>query len=196
MFTPTEFELQQLLHRAIDGPVPRYDPAKAHQYYEQHKHLKGRRRGQAPPTSRVRVAKPVASSPTRVKQKTELRARITTLTQKLHQLEQLIQKKEAVLKRDQASAKSTAKKERGAKAKNKPKTAAEKAKAARDSKKYRQQHQQTLKAKAKQASKKSGGSSSKQIAQKPSEMHIKDLKALATRIKGQLAVAKQKLAAL
>ncbi|MFL5665510.1 MAG: hypothetical protein ACJ8BW_29820 [Ktedonobacteraceae bacterium] len=196
MLTPTEFELQQLLHRAIDGPVPRYDPVKAHQYYEQHKQLKGRRRGQASPTSRVRVAKPVARSPTRVKQKAELRARITTLTQKLHELEQLIQKKEAVLKRDQASAKSTAKKERGAKEKNKPKTAAEKAKAARDTKKYRQQHQQKLKTKAKQASKKSGGSSSKQKAQKPSEMHIKDLKALATRIKGQLAVAKQKLAAL
>lgn len=210
MRTPTEFELEQLVHRAVDAP--RYDPVKAHQYYEQHKHLKGRQRGAAqPPPAQHRPgavhplpAQPRSTKPSlrKEQQKAALRANITNLSQKLQELEQLIQKKEAVLKKDQALAKSKAKKERGVKEKNKPQTAAEKAQAARDSKKYRQQHQQQLKTKAKQAAAKQpsttpgGGSSATSTAQKPSEMPIKALKALATKVKGQLAVAKQKLAAL
>jgi hypothetical protein len=42
MRAPTEFEIQQLLHVAVG-----YDPTKAHDYYEKHKHLKGRRRGRS-----------------------------------------------------------------------------------------------------------------------------------------------------
>jgi Tfp pilus assembly protein FimV len=196
---PTSEELQQLLHLdgfASLGARSQYDPVKAHQYYEQHKHLKGRRKGSTQPTGagRPRQQRPAKS---RARQKAELQARITNLSKKLQELEQLIQVKEAALKRSQASAKSTAKKERSAKEKNKPQTAAEKAKAARDAKQYRQKHRQELKTKAKQASQKSGGGSSKKGAsQKPRDMHIKDLKALATKVKGQLAVAKQKLAAL
>jgi hypothetical protein len=117
----------------------------------------------------------------------------TNLTKKLHQLEQLIQRKEAALKRN---AKSTAKKERSTKDKNKPQTAAEKAKAARDATQYRKKHHQELKTKAKRDSGKSGGGSSSKKTDKPKDMHIADLKALATKVRGQIAVAKHKLAAL
>ncbi len=170
-----------------------YDPVKAHEYYEKHKHLKGRHRGSTPQTPKRRV-----QTSARAQQKAKLQAAVTNLSRKLQQLEQLIQEKEAVLKRDQSTAKSTAKKERAAKEKNKPQTAAEKAKAARDAKKYRKSHKQELKNKAKATNKKSGGSNSSGGAKttKPSEMHIKDLKALAVKVRGQLAVAKAKLAAL
>jgi Tfp pilus assembly protein FimV len=199
--SPTPEELNQLLHLGGIGEAVRnrYDPVKAHQYYEAHKHLKGRHRGR---TALVPIGRGRGSvqrtGAARARQKAELQARITSLSKKLRELENLIKEKEAVLKRDQASAKSTAKKERAAKEKNKPQTAAEKAKAARDAKKYRKSHSQQLKNKAKQASNKSGGSGSakKGSSQKPNEMHIKDLKALASKVRGQLAVAKQKLAAL
>jgi hypothetical protein len=195
MLTPTEFELQQLAHRAIDASGrPVYDPVKAHQYYEQHKHLKGRRRGATPPPPAPR--RTGTPSLARARQKAALQASVTTLSNKLQLLENLIRTKEAVLRRDQSIAKSKAKKERGAKEKNKPKTAAEKAQAARDAKKYRQQHQQALKTKAKQANKSGGSSSSKKTSDTPREMPIKELKALATKVRGQLAIAKQKLAAL
>jgi|1185.fasta_scaffold68120_2 hypothetical protein len=186
MQIPTDFELQHLMAG--------YDPAKAHDYYEKHKHLTGRQRGSKPADSSARSR----SSPlglVKVQQKHDLKAHIQTLELKLHNLEQLIQKKEAVLKRDQATAKSKAKKERAAKDKNKPQTAAEKAKAARDSKQYRRKHSQELKTKAKQDSHTSGGGSGK-AKNKVSEKPIAELKALATRVKGQLAIAKQKLAAL
>jgi len=204
---PTQEELNELLHVGVNGgPGSIYDPAKAHQYYERHKHLKGRHRGATQqPAGSARTSTPASTRATggrhnlaKARQKAELQARITNLTKKLRQLEDLIKQKEAVLKRDQASAKSNAKKERATKEKDKPKTAAEKAKAAREAKKFRKKHHQELKTKAKQASNKSGGggSSKKSSSQKPNEMHIKDLKTLATKVRGQLAVAKQKLAAL
>jgi hypothetical protein len=163
-----------------------YDPVKAHDYYEKHKHLKGRHGGAAqPPSGRTKQAS------VKAEQKARLQASVTNLSRKLQMLEELIQRKEDALKRD---AKTNAKKERSAKEKNKPKTAAEKAQAARDAKKYRQKHHTELKNKAKRASKTGGGSSSKTT--KPKDMHIADLKALATKVRGQLAVAKAKLAAL
>jgi predicted RNase H-like nuclease (RuvC/YqgF family) len=186
MRTPTtDLERDQLAHL--------YDPAKAHEYYEKHKHLKGRHKGSGQPPAR-RVAGQHNSA--KAKQKQELQARITGLQKKLNELNQLIQMKEAALKRSQSSAKSNAKKNSQAKAKDKPKTAAEKAKAAREAKKFRKKHRQSLKTKAKQASNKSGGGSSKKAAANPKKASIAELKSLATKVRGQLAVAKQKLAAL
>jgi hypothetical protein len=182
LLTPTEYDMY---HWA--GQL--YDPVKAHDYYEKHKHLKGRQRGSADQPTGNRGAK----STTKAAQKAKLQASITNLTKKLQQLEELIKRKEAALKRD---AKTNAKKERSAKEKNKPQTAAEKAKAARDAKQYRKKHHTELKNKAKRASSKSGGSSSSKSTTKPKDMHIADLKALATKVRGQIAVAKQKLAAL
>jgi hypothetical protein len=180
MRTPTDLQREQLAHI--------YDPKKAHDYYERHKHLKGRHHGsgQPPPSNRG----PGQQNSARAKQKHELQAHITYLSKKLLELEQLIQLKEAALKRSKATANANAK----AKG-HKPKTAAEKLKAKRDAKKYRQKHHQQLKNKAKQASAKSGGGSHKKGVA-PRKMHIAELKSLATKVKGQLAVAKQKLAAL
>jgi hypothetical protein len=177
---PSEYELQQLMHD--------YDATKAHEYYMRTRKLKGRKKGSSQQPS-LRESRQQAVSP-RAKQKRELAARIQNLDKKLKDLEALIRKKE----HEEASEnrKGKAKKERAAKAKDKPQSAAEKAKAAREAKKYRDKHQNKLAAKAKQASGKSGGSTKK--ATKDSS--VSELKTLATKVKGQIAVAKAKLAAL
>ena len=185
--TPTDLERDQLIHL--------YDPVKAHEYYLRNRKLHPRKKGeQSEGFARANARRHESA---KAKQKRELAARITNLEKKLRELEKLIQTKEATLRRDQASAKSTAKKERSAKEKNKPKSAADKAKAARENKKYRDKHKQEIKNKAKQASNKSGGGShQKKASSDPSKKPISELKTLATKVRGQIAVAKQKLAAL
>jgi hypothetical protein len=198
MKTPTEFELQHVLAEL-------YDPAKAHAYYEKHKHLKGRnRRSALAAVARARSAGSVhGPRPTHVKasgakarQRKELKARIQSLSIKLAQLEALIRKKEHAEK--SVDRKSTAKKERAAKEKDKPKSAAAKAKAARENKKYRDKNQQKVKTASRKAfdkaSSKSGGKSASSA--KKAKTELADLKTLATKVKGQIAVAKHKLAAL
>jgi len=184
---PTEFELNQLQHAA-----PGYDPAKAHEYYLRTRKLKGRQRGSSddPRTGKTRVQ---IARDARARQRQELSQRIANLEDKLQKLEKLIAKRE----RDEASEdrKSKARKERAAKERDKPKSAAEKAEAARENKKYRDKHKQELKSKAKKDSGKlSGGGSSKGASEK--KRSTDELKSLATKVRGQLAVAKQKLAAL
>lgn len=204
MRTPMEYEVKELFHYAIG-----YDPVAAKKYYEEHKHLKGRRkaaprimeddprwnpktmgnhRGSLDPRTgktREQIAKDA-----RTHQRKELSARIQSLSKKLGKLEALIKEKEAEERK--TSSKSKAKKERAAKEKDKPKTAAEKAKAARDSEKYRKEHQQELKSKDKQSD---SGSGSKKKAS-GSKSSVSELRSLATKVRGQIAVAKQKLAAL
>lgn len=128
----------------------------------------------------------------RAHQRKELSSLINRLSDRLNKLEDLIKQRETEEK--QSHSKSKAKKERAAKEKDKPKTAADKAKAARESKKYSEKHQQELKTKAKKADgNKSGGSDGKA---KPRKHTSSELRTLATKVKGQIAVAKQKLAAL
>jgi hypothetical protein len=186
MKQPTDDEIERLLmHWGT------YNPIQAHQYYEQHKHLKGRKKGQGHVTSaRRNAAHHPNRNSARHKQKIHLQNRIENLQSKLGQLEAMIHKKEAILRKDQAHAKGKAHKK-----KDTPKTAAQKAKAARENKKYRQKHHSQLKAKAKQAGKGGGGHKSG-TGQKTSQKSIAELKALATKVRGQIAVAKQKLAAL
>lgn len=105
-------------------------------------------------------------------QKAELAAAISGLETGLQKLDALIKKREAAAPTDP---KAVAKKGRAAKESTKPKTAAEKAKIDRENK---------LAAKNQQKS----GTASKQP--------VSELKTLATKIRGQIAVAKQKLAAL
>lgn len=182
--TPTEIELQHL--------AGNYDAQKAHEYYEQHKKLKGRQRGLAEePPSSGRTRQQIAQG-AKVAQRKELKARIDALSDRLNKLEELIKKRE----HEEASEdrKSKAKKERSAKEKDKPKTAAEKAEAARESEKYRKEHKQELKNKSKDRDKSGGGDSKK--GSKTKKHSVSELKSLATKVKGQIAVAKQKLAAL
>jgi hypothetical protein len=185
MKQPTDDEIERLLmHWGA------YDPFRAHQYYEQHKHLKGRKKGQGHVTSaRRNTARHPNRNSARHKQKIHLQNRVDNLQEKLGELEKLIQKKEAILRKDQVRAKGKAHKK-----KDTPKTAAQKAKAARENKKYRQKHHSQLKAKGKQAGK--GGGHKSGTGQKTSQKSIAELKALATKVRGQIAVAKQKLAAL
>jgi hypothetical protein len=198
MRAPTEFELQHLL-----GDFARaYDPVKAHEYYERTKKLKGRRRGSSQPTSngqrpsgqdpRTGLTREKIAQNAKAKQRKELAARIQSLEGKLRKLEAKIREME----HEEASEdrRGKAKQERAAKEREKPKTAAEKAEAARESEKYREKHQQELKTKAKEASDKSGGGSSKKSGSKTET--VSQLRSLATKVKGQIAVAKQKLAAL
>jgi vacuolar-type H+-ATPase subunit I/STV1 len=204
MKNPTDDEIQRLVMRHWDL----YNPVKAHDYYERHKHLKGRRHGKQKPQGTQQLGNAISRSQARRihnspkhQQKIALKNAIQHLESKLGDLEALIKKKEALLKKDQAANKHKARHKKGT-----PKTAVDKAKAA---KKYRQSHRQKLKNQAKQHhhAKSGGGSghggkggkgsnSPQSPQQKLSKMPIADLKALATKVKGQIAMAKQKLAAL
>src|SRR3954467_12878707 len=125
--TPTEFELQSLLHYAVG-----YDPIAAKENYEKHKKLKGRRRGASKPPAAgrrpsgqdPRTGKPIEQihQDAKAKQKKELAVRIKSLDDKLKRLEAKIRE----LRHEDAAddRKSKAKKERAAKERDKPKTAA------------------------------------------------------------------------
>lgn len=187
MRTPTEYEIEELFHAV-------YDPVKSHDYYEKHKHLTGRQKA-APKQVESRSAARQKNTGHRARQKQELASAIRDMQTKLHKLEALIKQKEHAEASE--NRKGKAKKERAAKEKNKPATAAEKAKTNRESKQYRDKHQQKLKTKAKGGSKSGGGSSKgKADAASPKKQSVTELKSLATRVRGQIAVAKQKLAAL
>jgi hypothetical protein len=183
MKTPTELEIERLIHA--------YDPARAHAYYMRTRKLKGRKRGssQDPRTGKTRRQ---IHQDARARQRKELASAIQKLEGKLRKLEQVIREKQhAEASEDR---KGKAKKERAAKEKDKPKTAAEKAEIARENEKYRKKNQQKLKTQAK----KSGGGSSKGTSTTgaSSTQSVTELKSLATKVRGQIAVAKQKLAAL
>jgi len=153
--------------------VANYDPIKAREW-------KGRQRGSSddPRTGKTRAE---------TTQRKELAASIQSLSKKLPQLEAKIREKEKAAASE--NRKGKAKKERAAKERDKPKSAAEKAKAVRES-------EQELMHKAKEASGKSGGDSFSKKKPESKTSSVSELKALATKVKGQIAVAKQKLAAL
>lgn len=181
----TDLQREELIHQ--------YDPVKAHEYYMRIRQLKGRKHGSV----KVTPKHVHNDNSARAKQRQELSAAIATLQDRLQKLEALIKRRE----QEEASSnkKRMAKKERAAKEHNKPKTVAEKAKINRHNKQYRDAHKQTLKNKAKQhRSKSGGGSSGHKVAatntySKPS---LNQLKNLAVKVRGQIQVAKQKLAAL
>lgn len=193
MQAPTEHELRHL-----------YDPVKAHEYYERTKKLKGRRQGVSETSSNGRrpsgqdsrtgkTRKEIAQG-ARARQRKELTTAIQSLQGRLQKLEARIRD----LEQEEASEdrKSKAKKERAAKEREKPKTAAEKAEAVRESKKYREKHRQELKTEAKRDRETSGGGSTSDTESESKTESISQLKTLATKVKGKIAVAKQKLAAL
>lgn len=190
MRTPTEVELQHF--------SAGYDPVKAREYYLRTRKLKGRKKGSSTAPSgrdpRTGLSKEQIQKNARAKQRKELSERIARLDGKLKQLEAKIREMEH--KEASEDRKGKAKKERAAKERDKPKSAAEKAKDARESEKYRDKHKQELKAKAKKASNQSGGGSDKKKASSKKSTTLGDLKTLATKVKGQIAVAKQKLATL
>ena len=207
MRTPTEYELDRLLHYAIG-----YDPVAAKKYYEEHKHLKGRKRGRAPEKiyeddprwdpnkgrkrgsvdPRTGKTREQIAKGARARQRKELTELIGRLQDKFEKLTALIKEREAEEKSE--NRKSKAKSERAAKERDKPDTAAEKAEAARDSEKYRDKNQQKLKNKSDDDSK--SGGSSKDSKKSSGKKTVSELRSMRTKVRGQIAVAKQKLAAL
>lgn len=195
MQTPTEFELQHLFDEL-------YDPVKAHQYYEKHKKLKGRKQGQAAETTAVAKARSGADprrgktkqaihKNAKARQRKELATQIQGMQERLGKLETLIKKRtHAEASEDR---KGKAKKERAAKEADKPKSAAEKADAARESKKDRAKHQQKQKTAAKKDDKKDD---KKKAGGKGGKHTVAELKVRVQQVKGQIQAAKQKLAAL
>jgi len=168
-----------------DGVRHMYDPEYARQYYLRTRKLKGRKKGAGKTSASTGLArndrtrsalKTKKPSAVRARQRQALAARIKTLETKLHKLEAKIRKRE---QDDRESKKES----------EKPATAAEKREKAKDSKKYRDKHKQEL---ANKAEKKSDGKK----GSKESKTSTEDLKKLATKVKGQIAVAKQRLAAL
>ena len=211
MRTPTEYELENLLHYAVG-----YDPIAAKKYYEEHKKLKGRRKA-APekiyeddprwdwrtmgnksrkwqgkgPDPRIGKTREQIGRDARAKQRKELSEQIDRLSKRYDKLTALI--KERIAEERKESHKSKAKKERAAKEADKPDTAAEKAKKARDSEKYRDKHKQELKNKSDDKKSKDGNDDKKKGSGKKT---VSELRVFQAHVKGQIQVAKQKLAAL
>lgn len=185
IITPTEYELHQLFHYAVG-----YDPVKAKEYYERTKKLKGRQRGSSEDPRTGKTREEIAKD-ARTRQRKELTELVNRLTKKLDRLEALIKERES--KEKSEDRKGKAKKERAAKEAAKPDSAAEKAEKAREAEKYRDKNQQKLKGKD---DGKSGGGSSKKGDKKSGKKSVSELRSMATKVKGQIAVAKQKLAAL
>lgn len=209
MKTPNEYELQHMLQH-----MQAYDPTKAHQYYEKHKKLKGRKRGRGDdsggiltvaanralsglekgprgPDPRKGKSKVEIHKNARARQRKELADQIQGMQGRLTKLEGLLKKRE----HEEASEdrKGKAKKERAAKEVDKPKTAAEKAEAARESRKNRDKHQQREKSRDKTDDK----SDQKKDDKKKSGKHTaSEIKVKIKEVKGKIQAAKQKLAAL
>jgi len=144
-----------------------YDPAKAHAYYLRTRELRGRQPGQGEERN-TRGTQNRFSRGARSEQRQKLTQQIQNLENKLKKLEDLILKRE----NEEASEnrKFKARKERARKEADKPKMVVEKSVIVHENKKSR-------------SSSNSGQS-------------VSDLKALATKVKGQIVVARQKLAAL
>lgn len=117
-------------------PRAAYDPAKAHDYYERTKDLKGRKKGQGehPPANHASQAQ-VASA----------QQKVASIEAKLGRLRELLRQKVADEKKSGGQ---------------KPSTQADKIKNRQASKRYRDQHANEIKNDSKAAARKSGGSSS------------------------------------
>lgn len=175
----------------MTGP---YDAQKAHEYYELHKHLKGRHPGTARTLTRtggtrVRGKRP----PSAAERQAAARARSVRLTKKLHSLNAALREAtEALRKKRQAAQKSRATAKKTARKNSDGKTTA---KERLKSKEYRQKHKAELASKAKKAGSSSKGKSpaAKKSVSSMSESElthrISTIKSLITDAKRQLRAA-------
>lgn len=163
---------------------PRYDPSKAHDYYERHKHLKGRHPGAAEVVKKVgnTTVRPTNKTNTAAQQRsqTAARARVVRLVTKLHSLQDALQEAETALRNKRQETKKnsdgkTTVKERSA------------------SKKYRDTHKSEIASKEKKNSSSSGGSSSG--SKGVSGMSESELSDRVSKIKGLISNAKQQIQA-
>lgn len=170
-----------------------YDPVKAHQYYLRTRKLKGRKKGRAQPVSDVGAGrlvktalaspagkKPVSNNPQLQRQRQQAAARVSTLRQKLSELN-------ARLKEKMAEAKEAEAKEKKGPSSSEKREAAERSKdwRAKNQQKVKQQEKQrAAKEKNQPETKKSGGG----------DDSIEGIRTAITKVKGALdkAVARQR----
>jgi|RhiMetStandDraft_4_1073278.scaffolds.fasta_scaffold02163_5 hypothetical protein len=148
---------------------------------------------QAAEKARIEKQKAVRS-----KLRKDLSAKIQDLEGKLKKLENLIAAKER--KEKSQSRKAQSRERLAAREAAKPPTAAEKSQAARESAQYRDRNQQKIQAAGNRITSVGGNRiTSAAAVSAPTSKKVQDvehLKALATKVKGEINVAKQKLAAL
>lgn len=162
---------------------PKYDPAKAHDYYERTKRLKGRQPGSAEETLKrvgtttVAVTrKPINANGA----KSRAQARVVRLTTKLHSLQNALKEAEDALQ----NLRKEAKKNSDGKTTTKEKLAA---------KKYRDTHKSEIKTKAKKVAAKTSGSTSPSAPKSVSEMSESELTDRVSKIKTAVSNAKQQI---
>jgi chromosome segregation ATPase len=166
---------------------PTYDPVKAHQYYEEHKKLKGQTTTKSAPksTPTPQKASPVTNSKPRVPAESPkirvAKARIGRLRSAVQKLQGALSEAEAAL----SAKRQTARKTKKADSDNKTTV-----KERQDSKEYRDKHQTEIAAKRK----KDSGSSSKSSSTSVSDMGVQELTARVIKIRGALSDAKKQLA--
>lgn len=166
----------------LDGNGGGYDPVKAHDYYERHKKLKGRKKASPASSSPSSSGVPKTSTSRPVlklsPKTTMAQARVSRLKSKVSKLEGALSAARAALsKKRQTSAKETKKNSDG-------KTTA---KERQDAKEYREKHQQEI------ASKRKKEDSSKSSSKSVDSMGVEELKTRIINIQSALKDAKRQL---
>ncbi len=163
-----------------------YDPVKAHQYYEAHKHLKGRK-GEKKPTSSGSgdkggkpQSKPALSNTTQAAKQKVLR-----LNEYVSKLQSALSEAEAELSKKRQAARQTEKQNSDGKSTAKEKQSA---------KEYRDKHKTEIAAKRKSSSS-SGGGTSSSSSHSVSDMSVEELTSRIIKIKSALTDAKRQRAA-
>lgn len=126
-----------------------YDPVARKRYYEEHKHLKGRQKGSAPPSTGGRPVRSIRSAPSlhSATNQAASQKRVAAIRDRLSKLRTALQ---AALKAAQARESSSTTQTKSDTTKSTtPTTAKEKADARAASKKYRDTHKQEIAAKRK-----------------------------------------------
>lgn len=159
-----------------------YDPAKAHDYYERTKELKGREKG-APKPSSTGSPRPSHSAISGNKKARAAQDRVGRMRANVSKLKSALSEAESALSSKRQEARKTKKESSDDKS-----TAKEK----RASQEYRDKNKASLDNLKKGSSGKKGGSS-KSSGNNVSDMSVQDLTARVTKIRGALRVAKRLL---
>lgn len=166
------------------SPQPPYDPQKAHDYYERHKHLKGRHPGSEDLSKKGGSTKVVMRhNPQMAKMVSAQKAaqqRVVRLTENLHKLQGALKRAEEAL----ANKRKTAQQNSDGKSTAKQK---------QSSKKYRDTHKTQLQAKSKQTSPSSSAGSSSSGGGGLSSMSEAELQSRVSRIKGLITNCTQQI---
>ena len=167
---------------------PKYDPQKAHDYYERTKKLKGRKSGSGPPPGKSSgPPRPASGGEKKLTSAGEAaRQRVIRLQAAVSKLQTALSEARAALSKKRASAKKTAKENSDGKSSTSEKTA---------SKKYRDKHKTEIANKRKQASPSSGSGSSSSSTSSVSDMSVTELETRVINIQNALTDAKRQLSA-